>query len=91
MRRLASATPEDVERAVEEHFSGVGRARRGRLLLYAQRTFSRLKPGEIAVRYGRRPSAVTMACQAINTQRQTDRDLAKRLSTLSKILAGSEK
>lgn len=91
LQRLASATPEAVEKAVDEHFPGVGRARRGRLLLYAQRTFSRLRSVEVAARYGRRPSAVTMACTAIERERRKDRELARRLAALSLALAGSER
>ena len=53
------------------------------LLLYAQRRISALRPREIARRYGRRPSAVTMAVRAPEAQARADRALARKLSDLS--------
>ena len=56
------------------------------LLLYAQRRSSALRPREIARRYGRRPSAVTMAVRALKAQALTDRPLARKLADLSAAL-----
>ncbi len=90
IKRLARGTkakPEQVEAAVKRLFPDVGRARRGRLLLYAQRKHSRLQPVDIARRYKRRHSAVTMAWQAVTTERRQNRDLDQRLTKLTKILS----
>ncbi len=82
--RVAKAKPEQVEAAVNDLFPDVGPARLGRLLLFAQREHSGLRPIEIARRYNRRHSSVTMAWQAVTAQRRDDRDLDRRLTRLAK-------
>jgi len=82
--RVAKAKPEQVEAAVNELFPDVGRARLGRLLLFAQREHSRLRPIEIARRYDRRHSSVTMAWQAVTAQRYDDKELDRRLTKLAR-------
>ena len=56
------------------------------MLLYAQRRFSAVRPREIARRYGRRSSAVTMAVRALEAQARTDRALARKPADLSAAL-----
>lgn len=86
LARTAMANPESVEKAVADIFPDVGRRRRGRLLLYAQRRHSRLRPIEIARRYGRRHSAVSMAVRTIEVESKADSALAKKLAALGKVL-----
>jgi putative transposase len=86
MKRLGKSEPERVEAAVQRIFADVGRARRGRLLLWAQREHSRLRPSEIARRYRRRHTAVAMAWKAVNIQREKDEELEKRLTALRRVL-----
>ena len=87
LRQSARADPEQVEAAVHEVFADVGRARLGRLLLFAQREHSRLRPIEIARRYNRRHSSVTMAWQAVTTQGSEDKELSRRLTQLTECLS----
>ena len=86
LRRLVKFSPEEVEAAVRSAFAGARPARKRRVLLYAQRIHSRLRPSEVARRYGRRPSAVTMACQAIPEAATKDADLASRLAHVEELL-----
>ena len=87
LRRSGGAQPEVVERAVEQVFGNeVGSARKGRLLLYAQRQHSRMRPAEIARRYGRTRAAVTMAAKALDAEAQQDEELRASLASLAEVL-----
>jgi hypothetical protein len=56
------------------------------MLLYAQRRYSPLSVGGIADRYGRGPSAVSMAVKTIRTEARTNARLAASLERLDKRL-----
>lgn len=86
MRRLGRADPTVVEESVNRVFGQERPARKGRLLLYAQRLYSRLRPSEIARRYGRTPAAVTLAVRDLDEQSKGDRRLAAGLEALSRML-----
>lgn len=88
LRRTERALPERVERAVEEAFAEEGPARKRRLLLYAQRLYSRLRPAEIARRYGRTRGAVTLAAQQLGAEARRNAPLAAGLRREAEILAG---
>ena len=64
----------------------VGKARKGRLLLYAQRMHSGLGAVAIGRRYGRTHAAVRMAVRVLEAEAARDRLLASRLSQLGKSL-----
>lgn len=55
----------------------------GRLLLYAQRLHSDLRPAEIARRYGRTRAAVTMATKQLFAESQQNSELAAKLTALA--------
>ncbi|MBI3272407.1 MAG: hypothetical protein HYZ53_25670 [Planctomycetes bacterium] len=72
LRRTERALPELVEAAVAKVFGSERPARKGRLLLYAQWLHSRLRPAEIARRYGRTRGAVTMAARHVEEECRRD-------------------
>ena len=84
--RDGKASPEAVEAAVERIFGTVGPARKGRLLLYAQRMHSGMGAVEIGRRYGRTHAVVRMAARGLEEQAAKDRQLASRLAQLSRLL-----
>ena len=84
--RDGRASPEAVEAAVDRVFGEVGPARKGRLLLYAQRVHSGLGAVQIGRRYGRTHAAVRMAARVLEAQAARDRQLASRLAQLGKLL-----
>ena len=86
LRRECTADPHTVEELVERLFSDSGRARRRRLPLFALRKYSKLRPTEIARRYERRPSAVTMAVKELETDAEHDPDFRARLDRLDKMI-----
>lgn len=86
LRKTARASAENIETAVEREFAGVSACRRGRLLLYALRRYSSLRPIEIARRYSRTPAAVTVATKAVAAEATRDRSLAKTLHQLARRL-----
>ncbi len=57
------------------------------MMLYAQRQYSSLTVGEIAERYGKSPSSVSMSVKAIRQGFQTDQRLAANLERLEERLA----
>ena len=67
LRRLHEPrrSPEEIEEAVEAVFRGKRRRRRAPMLLCAERLYSWMTVREIAGRYGRGSSAVSMAMKAI--------------------------
>ena len=71
---------------MERIFGEVGAARKGRLLLYAQRMHSGMGAVEIGRRYGRTHAAVRMAARGLDAQATRDRQLASHLSQLGKLL-----
>lgn len=83
LRKTARASGEDVEAAIESELPGVSARRRGRLLLYALRRCSSLRPTDIARRYSRTPAAVTIATKAVEAEAARDRRLAKSLHQLA--------
>lgn len=83
IRRLGRAEPEAVEKAVDRVFAGVPSRRRKRLYLYAQRLHSRLRPSEIARRYGRTPGAVSLAARDLGAEARRDRSLGAGLEELA--------
>lgn len=84
LRRIARASAEDVEAAIDSEFAGVSAHRRGRLLLYALRRYSSLRPIEIARRYSRTPAAVTVATKAVEVEAPRNRSQAKALQRLAR-------
>jgi hypothetical protein len=91
LRQHVKASPDLVEAMVDEVFHAERPARKRRLLLYAQRLHSTLRPSEVARRYGRRPSAVSMAHQAINAAAAEDAALAAGLATLAERIKDAQK
>jgi len=75
-----------VEEAVEQVFADEKPARRRRLLLYALRLHSDLRPAEIARRYDRTRAAVTMASKQLSAEAQHNRALANGLAALVPVL-----
>ncbi len=76
-------------RAVEQVFgSQTGSARKGRLVLYAQRQHSRQRPAEIARRYNRTRAAVTMAAKALDAEAKKNQELRASLVMLAEVLGG---
>jgi hypothetical protein len=86
LRRTGRATADRVEKAVEQVFADEKPARRRRLLLYAQRLHSDLRPAEIARRYDRTRAAVTMATKQLFSEAQQNRELAAGLTALAAVL-----
>ncbi len=86
VRRTARAQPERVEAAVQQVFGGERPARRRRLLLYAQRRYSWLRPAEIARRYGRTRAAVALATRDLDAEAKENPDLSAGLQTLAQVL-----
>jgi hypothetical protein len=87
LKRLSKAEAEDVERLVSEHFAHAVPQRRRRLMLYALRKHSQLRPTEIARRYGRTPAAVSVAVRDLDREAAADADLAQRLARLADAIA----
>lgn len=86
IRRTEGARPEQVEAACHEVFATERPVRKRRLLLYVQRLHSRLRPAEIARRYGRTRGAVTQATRSLETEARRDPALAAGLRRLDEIL-----
>lgn len=82
LRRRARASPEEVGAAVERVFRGVTLRRRGRVLLYALRRYSCLRPIEIARRQARTPTAVTVATKTVAAEATRAPTLASALRRL---------
>ena len=82
LRRSGKAEPERVEAAVEALFPEAGRARKRRLMLYAQRLYSRLRTAEIARRYGRSHAAVSIALKDLDAAAWDNAALAEGLARL---------
>lgn len=89
MRRLAKAKAEEVEQLVSEQFAGEVPRRQRRLVLYALRKHSRLRPSEIARRCGRTPAAVSLAVRDLDREATENTDLARKLKSLAKAVARS--
>ena len=87
LRRLAKA--EEVEWLVSEHFAGEVPRRQRRVVLYALRKHSRMRPSEIARRCGRTPAAVSLAVRDLDREATENADLAKKLTELAKAIARS--
>ena len=90
LRRQAKADPQLVEKLVEQVFGSERPARKRRLLLYAQRLHSTLRPSEIARRYGRTPAAVTAATRAMETEATKNQALAAGLASLAALIAAEK-
>ncbi|MFH2006035.1 MAG: transposase [bacterium] len=86
LRRLGMARPEAIESAVEEVFKGEGERRKQVLRMYALRTYSGLRPSEVARRCGKGPSAVSMVRRRVEELASRDADLARRLRELAESL-----
>ena len=84
LRRLQKAPPDVVEKVVEALFSAEQPRRRRRLILYALRKHSRLRPSEIARRQGRSAAAVTLAVRDLEAEAHSKPELAKGLRTLAR-------
>ena len=67
-------------------FSDSARARRRRLQLFALQKHSKLRPTEIARRYQRRHSAVTMAVKELETDAEHNSDFRARLVSIEKMI-----
>ena len=91
LQRLGRADPALVEEAVEQVFALERPVRQQRLLLFAQRLHSRLRPSEIARRYDRTPAAVTLAVRALSAEAKENRELAAGLASLADALAKKTK
>ena len=91
LERHLLADPAEVERATLKVFGQATRARQRGLLLWAQRRFSALRTTEIARRYDRGQSAVSMAYQAIERQARKDEQLAQATDKLAALLRKSDK
>lgn len=91
LRWLDRPEPEDVEAAVMRVFSRVGKARQRRLLMYALRAHSRLRPSEIAQRCGRSRSAVTLAVRDLDAEAKENRELKAGLARLAREIGGKTK
>ncbi len=87
LRRRARASPEEVEAAVERVFGGAALRRQGRILLYALRRYSWLRPIEIARGQARTPAAVTVATKAVAAEAARAPALASALRRLEKQFA----
>lgn len=86
LRRTARARIEKVEAALEDVFPDVSARRRNRLLLYAPRRYSLLRPIEIARLRSRTPAAVTVATTAVEAEAVRHLGLARSLRLLAKRL-----
>lgn len=86
LRRRAAVEPEAVEAAVQQVFASDLPRRRRRLLLYAMRKHTRLRPGEIARRYGRSPAAVTLAVRDLDNEAASNPELAAKLEQLPRAI-----
>jgi hypothetical protein len=86
LRRAGRASPEQVEAAVEDVFDNERPARKRRILLYAQRLHSSLRPADVARRYGRTRGAVTLAKRDLDDEATRNPELASRLDLLAKRL-----
>jgi hypothetical protein len=83
---MARVPPEEVEKAVEDVFEHERPVRRRRLLLYMQRLHSGLRPSEIAQRYSRTRSAVTMAAKQLEEEARSNRKLAAGLRAVARAI-----
>ncbi|MBI2837232.1 MAG: transposase [Acidobacteria bacterium] len=79
-------SPQQIEQAVEEVFRNEHPRRRARMFLCAQRLYSRMTVREIAERYGKGSSAVSMAVKAISRESEKDPRSAERLRQLGRRL-----
>ena len=68
----------------EEVFSGELPRRRRRLLLYALRKFSSLRPAQIARRHSRSPAAVTLAVRDLDAEAEYNEELAWGIGRVKK-------
>jgi len=87
LRRLGRPDPDRVEEAVERIFSAARPARQRLLKMHALRLHSGLRPAEIAQRFNRGRSTVTMATQRLAAEAAVNAELAAGLKTLSMVLA----
>jgi hypothetical protein len=88
LRQLGRSSPEVIEAAVEEVFREEGERRKQMLRMYALRSYSGLRPTEVARRCGKSPSAVSMAQRRVEDLAARDADLARGLMELAKTLGG---
>lgn len=82
MDRMRRTNLAEVQVAVEKSFPGMPERRQARPLRYAMRLYSGLRSVEIARLLGRSPSAVTMACNIIESDALHDRALGLELRRL---------
>ena len=80
---------EVVEQLVADQFGGEVPRRQRRLVLYALRKHSRLRPSEIARRCDRTPAAVSLAVRDLDREASENPALAKKLKSLAKAIARS--
>jgi len=86
LRKTARPSPETVEGAVERAFPGEPERAKGRLRLYALRTYCSLGTNAIARRYGRTPAAVPVAVKTIARRAAKNRTLSAKLRKLRELL-----
>lgn len=86
LRRSGKADPKRIEQAMEKIFAQERPARKRRLLLFAQRLYSSLRPSEIARRYQRTPAAVTLAVRDLAEEAKRNPRLAAGLASLARSL-----
>jgi len=84
LRRLDKAEPEVVEALVAKLFEAELPRRQRRLVLYALRKHSRLRPSENARRCGRSAGAVTLAVVDLDREAESSPDLARKLKRLAR-------
>ena len=85
-------SPQQIEQAVEDVFRDEHPRRRARMFLCAQRLYSLMTVREIAERYGKGSSAVSMAVKAIKRESENDSSLAAKLQQLGqRLITKSEK
>ncbi len=82
LRRFCRLSAEKIERLVLTLFAQEVPRRKKRLLLYALRKYSSLRPSEIARRHDRSPGAVTLAIKHLDREAEKNPVLAQGLKDL---------